>query len=144
MLSREQYYLDILFSNYPSCALNRAPIAGSTLGFKNDLESRLARTGPLNPMYGKVKSIEFTAMQYRDKSGPNNPQFGVTKSAETIAKLTKLVFVYDSSNMSPVGNPLGYSTVNCAKVFGIGKDTLTKYLANGLPFKGNLYRRTKV
>ena len=34
-------------------------------------------------------------MQNRDKSGILNPQFGIKKSTETLAKLTKLVYVYD-------------------------------------------------
>ncbi len=34
MLSREQYYLNILFNNYFLLTLNSSPTAGSTLGFK--------------------------------------------------------------------------------------------------------------
>jgi hypothetical protein len=34
-------------------------------------------------------------MQVRSKAGINNPQYGVKKSTSTIAKLTKLVYVYD-------------------------------------------------
>jgi hypothetical protein len=49
MLSREQLYLDLLFSNlYPS--LNNYPSAGSTLGFKHKPEFGLNRSGLLNPM----------------------------------------------------------------------------------------------
>ena len=33
MLSREQFYLDILFKTYPLLTLNKTPTAGSTLGF---------------------------------------------------------------------------------------------------------------
>jgi len=47
-------------------------------------------------MYGKTFSIEFKNMQVRNKTGINNPQFGVKKSFETIAKLTKLVYVYEA------------------------------------------------
>nr|BBG67066.1 hypothetical protein [Stropharia rugosoannulata] len=35
MLSREQYYLDILFKVYPLFVLNQSPTAGTTLGFKH-------------------------------------------------------------------------------------------------------------
>ena len=35
MLSREQFYLDILFKTYPRLTLNKSPTAGSTLGFKH-------------------------------------------------------------------------------------------------------------
>ncbi len=44
-------------------------------------------------MYGRPKSLEFLAIQTIDKSGE---QWGVVKTAETRAKLTKLVYVYDS------------------------------------------------
>jgi hypothetical protein len=85
-------------------------------------------------MYGKLKSTKFIEMQYRDKSGVNNPQY-------TIAKLTKLVYVYNALDMSLVGI---FSTVNAAKQMGIGKDTLSKYLSSGLPFKGKIYSRTQL
>ena len=75
-------------------------------------------------------------MQYRDKSGINNPQFGKKKSTETIIKLTKLVYVYDYTTKILIGT---YSTVQCAKEFKIGKDTLTKYLKNGLPYKNKIF-----
>lgn len=79
-------------------------------------------------------------MQARDKSCQNNPQYGVIKTPETVAKLTKLVYVYNLSN----GNLLGeYSTINCAKEFKMGKDTLQKYLLNGSPFKGMIFTRIK-
>jgi hypothetical protein len=35
-------------------------------------------------------------MQKRCKVGSNNPQYGVNKAAATIAKLTKLVYVYET------------------------------------------------
>ena len=45
MLSREQFYLDLLFNNYPLITLNSSPTAGTTLGFKHK-EAPLARAGP--------------------------------------------------------------------------------------------------
>jgi hypothetical protein len=50
-------------------------------------------------MFGREKSKEFIEMQTRDKSGSNNPLYGKIKSASTIAKLTKLVYVYNSEDM---------------------------------------------
>lgn len=32
-----------------------------------------------------------------------------------------------------------FSTTNCAKEFKMGKDTLKKYIKNGLPYKGKLF-----
>ena len=52
MLSREQIYLDWLFSNWYS-SLNIYPTAGSTLGFKLKPEWGLNHSGLLNPMKGR-------------------------------------------------------------------------------------------
>jgi group I intron endonuclease len=145
MLSREQYYLDILFKFFPSLVLNSCPRAGTTLGYKHKPEFIKNRLGSLNPM-GKLKdgkqfSPEFIFMQKRNKAGENNPNFGKIKSLETLAKLTKLIYVYNYEDMSIIGS---YSTVDCAKTFKMGKDTLSKYIKSGLPFKGKLYSRTKL
>ena len=137
MLSREQLYLDGLFTKlFPS--LNNSPSAGSTLGFKHKPEFGLNRSGLLNPMTARKFSPEFIEMQKRNKIGVNNPQFGVFKSSDTIAKLTKLVYVYNSVDMSYIGS---YSTVQCSKEFNMVKDTLSKYLLNGFPFKGKIFSR---
>lgn len=37
-----------------------------------------------------------------------------------------------------------YPTVECSKTFKLGKDTLSKYIKLGIPFKGKLYSRTKL
>jgi hypothetical protein len=92
-------------------------------------------------MFDKQKSQEFINMQKRDKSEVNNPQHRVVKTPETIAKLTKLVYVYNYLDMSFIGQ---FSTVNCSKEFKMGKSTLTKYLFNGLSFKGKLFSRKKL
>ena len=86
--------------------------------------------------YGK--SQEFLEMQTKDKSGSNNPLYGEKNSTSTLAKITKLVYVYNSENMAFIGQ---YSTVNCSKEFKMGKDTLTKYIKKGLPFKGKIFSR---
>lgn len=80
-------------------------------------------------------------MQKRNKLGVNNPQYGVKKSTTTIKKLIKLVYVYNNENMSYIGC---YSTVQCSKEFKMGKDTLSKYILNGLPFKGKIFSRVKL
>jgi hypothetical protein len=48
-------------------------------------------------MTARKFSPEFIEMQKRNKIGVNNPQFGVIKSSDTIEKLTKLVYVYNSA-----------------------------------------------
>jgi hypothetical protein len=56
-------------------------------------------------------------MQSQDKSGINNPNYGNIKTSSTIAKFTKLVYVYNSSDMSFIGE---FSTVKCSKYFKMG------------------------
>nr|YP_010470473.1 GIY-YIG endonuclease [Inonotus hispidus]UVF37961.1 GIY-YIG endonuclease [Inonotus hispidus] len=141
LLSREQFYLDILFSKYKNIVLNLAKVAGSTKGFKHKPEFGLKRLGKLNPMFGHTKSKIFIEMQTKDRSGSNNPLFGKTKSAVTLAKITKLVYVYNCVNMSYLGE---FSTVNCSKQFNMGKDTLIKYIKSGLPYKGKIFSRKKL
>jgi group I intron endonuclease len=141
ILSREQHYLDILFLKDPQLILNLAKIAGSTKNYKHKPSFGLNRSGTLNPMYGRVKSKEFLEMQKIDKSGNKNPFFGKIKSSTTIAKITKLVYVYNSQDLSFIGE---FSTVNCSKQFKMGKDTLTKYIKNGLSFKGRIFSRKKL
>lgn len=137
----EQVFLDVVFGEFSSIKLNMAPRAGTTLGFKHSREFKASRTGVNNPMYGKEYSPEFKYQQTRDKTGANNPQYGVIKSPRTIAKLTKLVYVYNADTLEFIGS---YPTVKCKKEFRIGYDTLTKYILNGKPFKGILFRNEKI
>ena len=57
--------------------------------------------------------------------------FGTKKSPTTIAKLQKLVYVYEAETLKFIGV---FPTVECIKHFKMGKDTLTKYLDSKLPF----------
>lgn len=141
ILSREQYYLDTLFHHYPNLIINLSKVAGSTKGYKHMPEFGLNRKGCLNPMYSRVKSKEFIEMQNRDRSGINNSIFGKTKSPSTIVKRTKLVYVYNCLDMSLIGE---FSTVKCSKQFKMGKDTLTKNIKSGVPYKGKIFSRIKL
>lgn len=141
MLQREQLYLDIIFNNESYLKLNLSPNAETTLGLKHSEQFKLNRTGRLNPMYNKVFSPEFLNNQIKDKTGINNPMHGKIKSYETLIKLQKLVYVYESDTKNFIG---AYPTVICSKEFKMGKDTLTKYLNNGLPFKNKLFSRIKL
>lgn len=142
IIEREQYYLDILFNSYPDLSLNLLQLAYSSKGssYKLNPEFGLMRSGILNPIDGKEKSKEFYYMQTRTKKGINNPNFGKIKSSKTLAKLIKMVYVYNSSDMKLIGE---FSTVNCSKHFNMGKDLLTKYIANGEQFKGKIFLRQK-
>ena len=141
LLSREQYYLDVLFNKYPNLALNLSKVAGSTKGYKHKPEFSLSRKGDLNPMFGLSKSKEFIEMQLKNRKGNNNLLFDKIKSPSTLAKITKMVYVYNCLDMSLIGE---YSTVNCSKEFKMGKDTLTKYIKSGLPYKGKIFNRKKL
>ena len=77
----------------------------------------------------------------KNKKGKNNPMYGLKKSAITIEKITRKVYVYDYETKNLIGI---FSTVECAKNFKMGKDTLTKYLKNGLPYKNKLFSRIKL
>ena len=140
MLEREQFYLNILFTQYQDKKLNLSPTAGTTLGFKHTSNFKLNRTGYLNPMFGKNFSPEFITMQTRDKKGSNNPMFGVIKSPVTISKLQKLVYVYEADTQKLIGV---FSTVECSKHFKMGKDTLTKYINSNIPYKGKIFSRVQ-
>jgi group I intron endonuclease len=141
MLQREQYYLNIIFNNHSYLKLNLSPSAGTTLGFKHSEQFKFNRTGKLNPMFGKKLSPEFLYYQIKDKTGINNPMFGRKKSAETIAKSQKLIYAYEYETKKFIGV---YPTVICFKEFQMGKDTLKKYLNNGLPYKNKLFSRIKL
>lgn len=121
--------------------MNLSPTSGTTTGYSHGEAFKLARTGPLNPMYGRELSPEFIAQQTRDKTGANNPQYGVVKSEETVRKLTKYVYVYDANTLEFIGK---YGTVECLNTFRIGKDTLPKLLASGKAHKNMLFRRTQL
>jgi|SRR4051812_3213443 hypothetical protein len=100
--------------------------------------SKIEQAGKLNPMFGKEFSPEFIFMLTRNKKGNYFPLFGTKKSYSIIAKLVKLVYVYNAEDLSFLGS---YSTVNCSKVCKLGKDILYKYLDSEIPYKGKIYSR---
>jgi len=57
-------------------------------------------------------------LQTRNKVGINNPNFGGKKSTATLAKLIKLVYVYNSEDLNYIGS---FPTVICSKTFKIGR-----------------------
>ena len=150
LMAKEQYYLDLLTPEY-----NILKKAGSFLGFVHSEETiaKFRKIG-INRFYSnehkaklialnkkKYESKEFLEMQQKDKKGENNPLFGKIKTASTLAKITKIVYVYNSIDNSLIGE---FSTVGCSKFFKMGKDTLTKYLNNGLPYKNKIFSRKKL
>ena len=99
--------------------LSPAHTAGTTLGFKHNSIFKLNRKGSLDPMFG----------------------VGVKKYPATIAKLQKLVYVYEVDTLKLIGV---FPTLECNKHFKMAKDTLTKYLNSKLPFKGKIFSRVQL
>ena len=143
LLEREQHYLNILFNSSLFAHLNLASKAGNTLGFKHTEDFRNNRKIRGNPMHGCEYLPEFKEQQTRDKSGSNNLQYGVEKSPETIAKLSKMIYVYKAG---PDGSEVyvgSFKTVECKKEFRIWYDTLKKPLLDGKSHKGYYFRLVK-
>ena len=92
-------------------------------------------------MYGKTFSPEFIEMQFKNKKGIHNPMYGIHKSPETIAKLQKFVYVYNVESKTLIGV---FTTLECLKTFKMGSDTLAKYIANQMPYKGKIFSRIKL
>lgn len=138
-LEREQFYLNLLFANVSnSLILNLARTSVGVSTFSHTEEFKKGRIGANNPMFGRTYSPEFLAWQKADKRGPNNPQWGVIKKLETVAKLTKLVYVFDASSGEQLGK---YSTVICKKTYKIGYDTLKRCIETGETYKGKIFTR---
>lgn len=142
-IAREQFYIDWALKTYGLGVLNILKQASSSLGFRHTKETiakmSIIKKGEKNPMYGKPKSAAFIAHQERDKSGPNNPQFGVKKSEETLAKLRKIIYVYDANDSYKLVGI--YSTVECKSTLKIGYDTLIKRIADGKIHKGYFFSK---
>lgn len=132
ILEREKFYLDWALKTYGLAILNMLNLPGSSMGYKHTEENLLKmselKKGERNPMYNKIKSDAFIAQQIRDKSGENNPMFGKTKSEQTLAKLRKMIFVYDVTQDYKL---LGvYPTVMCTRLFKLCNNTLRKRINN--------------
>lgn len=132
ILERETFYLDWALKTYGLAILNMLNTPGSSMGYKHKEEDLLKmselKKGERNPMYNKIKSDAFIAQQTRDKSGENNPMFGKTKPEQTLAKLRKMIFVYDVTQDYKL---LGvYPTVMCTRLFKLCNNTLKKRVNN--------------
>lgn len=136
LLEREQFYLDLLFKFDKSQRLNLSPTAGNNLGYKHNDQFKLNKKGKLNPIYGKTFSPQF-----QNRKGINNPMYGIKKSPETIAKLQKFIYVYNVESKTLIGV---FTTLECIKTFKMGYNTLIKYIANKMPYKGKIFSRIKL
>lgn len=123
ILEREQFYLDVIFSENEPNTYNILQVAGSSLGYKHTEESLAKKTGENHHMFGKT--------------GENHPFFGRNHSSETIAKISVskgggTIYVYDSKgSLVNIFN----STREAGKFFNCSHVTIYKYLKNGKLFK---------
>jgi group I intron endonuclease len=95
------------------------------------------KLGELNPMFNKPKSKAFIEQMFRDKTGANNPMFGKPKSSETLAKLSKKVYVYDGKTRELIKCYDSYKIA--VKDLHVGHETIRKYLDTHKVYKEKLF-----
>jgi group I intron endonuclease len=123
ILEREQFYLNVIFSEDELNTYNILKVAGSTLGYKHTDKSLAKKTGENHHMFGKT--------------GKNHPFFGRNHSSETIAKIsiskgggTIYVYDYEGSFVNTFN-----STREAGKFFNCSHTLIYRYLKNGKLFK---------
>jgi group I intron endonuclease len=125
ILEREQYYLDLIFSEDEPNTYNILKIAGSLLGYKHTKESIAKFSGENHPLFGAT--------------GENHPRgfLGKIHTTETLTKISTslgtTIYVYNSQGL------LVYtfsSSRKAAKFFNCSDPTIMKYARNGEIFKG--------
>jgi group I intron endonuclease len=134
ILSREQHFLDLLFSEDKPNTYNILKVAGSLLGFKHSEESivkmRETRLGVPKTEVTKIKMSEA-------KTGDNHPMFGnthseVTKGIMSKAKGGGTIYVYDTQDT--LVNTF-ISARKAAEHFDCNHKTIIRYVKNGKIFK---------
>ena len=96
-----------------------------------------SKLGELNPMFNIPKSKAFIEQMYKDKFGDNNPMFGKQKSPETLAKLSKRVYVYDGNTKEFIKC---YDSFKIAvKDLRISHETIRKYIDTHKVYKEKVY-----
>lgn len=96
----------------------------------------LSKQGSFNPMFDKKKSDEFIKHMFKDRTRAANTQFGVKKSLETLNKLRKKVYVYNS-NKELTASYIG--AVVASKELHISNQTINKYIDTGNIYKGKYF-----
>lgn len=167
ILSREQYYLDIIFLENEPNTFNLLKIAGSSLGYiyttdsitkMSEIQKNIDRSGKNHPMFGKTHSAETKALISEALSGIKNPMFGkiredhpiIGKKGESNPMFDKSHSVETKIKMSAIKGTIIYvydsqgSLVNtfnsarkAAEYFDVSKNTIIKYAKNHQIFKEN-------
>jgi hypothetical protein len=76
---------------------------------------------------------------YKDKRGKNNPMYGKSHRPETLAKLSKKVYVYDAKDSEKTLIRVYNGTVEAKKDLHMGYETLKKCCETKRIFKGKIY-----
>lgn len=120
LLTREQYWLDWLFSLDKSLRYNFLPTAGSPFGYKHSEEVKAKMSGENNHMWGQTPVNAFA-------SGEDNPRFGlVGPNAQDVSVYnTENVFIEDFRSMT-----------DAARWLNTSRQTVAKYIKSGRVFKG--------
>jgi group I intron endonuclease len=127
LLTREQCWLDWLFSLPAHYRYNFLPTTSSSLGFQHSEETkarmRELKKGTNNPMFGNTHSDSTRAEMSKLQTGHKNPMFGA------IAVNAKAVFVY---NLDGVLVQQFSSYATASKWLGVSDTTVSKYIKSGL------------
>lgn len=138
ILLREQYYLDLIFSEDEPNSYNILKRAESRLGKTHSTETiekmSEAKTGKNNPNFGKFFSAEIIEKLSEAKIGENNPYYNKTGENHPASKK---IFVY-LSHLETKGLILYKSFETCteaAKHFKCSNATISYYLNKKKLFK---------
>ena len=124
--------LSVLFSG----ELN--PFWGKTHSANTLDKMRKTKLGELNPMFNKEKSQKFIEQMYKDKSGINNPMYGKNHSIDTLEKLRKKVYVYNSNTKEL--EKVYKGIVVASKDLKISYETLKKYCESNKVYKNKIFK----
>src|SRR5947208_15047819 len=97
---------------------------------------RKTKLGELNPMFNKEKSQKFIEQMYKDKSSINNPMYGKNDSIDTLEKLRKKVYVYNSNTKEL--EKVYKGIVVASKDLKIGYETSKKYRQSKKLYKNKI------
>jgi len=132
LLSREQIYLNWLFSLPASCRFNFLSVAGSGLGYQHTPEAKAAisaaNQGENNPNWGKRHSDSTVAAMSAAKAGENNPMYGVLTSR------AQGVSVFSAADNSLLFTFPSYR--EAARYLNISHSAISKAVRSGEVYKG--------
>jgi len=138
ILSREQYYLDLIFSEDKPNTYNILKKADSRLGKTHSTESiekmSLAKSGKNNPMFGKFLTAELITKLSKAKIGENNPYYNKTGEDHPASKKI-FVYLYHLETKETTQYKSFETCTEAAKYFKCCNATISYYLNKNKLFK---------